>query len=345
MDGMIVMDSTKIRIPLREVSFIDDNIKGRWVLVNTDTGEEKEWKQNAYFHEQNGVKFRIALEKQVGRFGNIHEYITVMITAKMLENQYLEGIQLKNVERVYRYIMDTGLVKFSFDAFLEGECTDTDYKKDFMNPSGIQLVTVMLQRAKPKKTGMAAREWKQKLNKGIQFSERASTAFKTNPYLKVYSKYCDLKSKSKDFAQAHDIEVSEDYWRIEATVKNRKHWRTFEIEDTSLKSILGLSEDIKKEILNRAMRVHLFPIKGQRRASEGIPPRDRMLYNAILFCIELGQSYTIIEGELLQGLSSDSKSKKRKKLNSIYEKYILSSEAGRKSEDLDLALEGMGYDF
>jgi len=344
----IQMDSTKIRIPLREVSEVSDKIKGNWVLVNVDTGEQmdcEEWKRKAYFHESKGVKFRIALEKQPGRLGKVREYLTMMLTSKMLEGQYLEGIHLKNIKRLYKYIIDTGLASFSFDAFMNAECTDTDFKKDFENKAGVELVRLMLQRAKPKKTGMAAREWKKKLNKGIQWSERKSTAFKTNPYLKVYSKYCDLKSKSKKFAQAYDIEVSEEYWRIEATVKNRKHWRTFDIEDTSLKSILSLSKDIKKEILNRAMRVHLLPIRGHRKVSEGISPRDRLLYNLMLNAINLGQSYTIIEGEALQGLSPSNKSKKRKQLLSIYENHILPTEVGRKSENLDLALEGMGYDF
>jgi len=88
---LIAMDSTKIRIPVRDTSYISENISASWILVNEATGEVKDWKGKAYFHESNGIKFRLALEKQPGRHGNVREYLTILLTAKMLEGRYWKG--------------------------------------------------------------------------------------------------------------------------------------------------------------------------------------------------------------------------------------------------------------
>jgi len=241
--------------------------------------------------------------------------------------------------------MDTGLVKFSFNAMKAAECTDTDFKDDFINRSGKQLISYLQQNTNPIKSGRAATTFRGETNQGIQWSERKSTAFKTNPYLKVYSKHLDLISNSKEFADTYGIQVPEDYWRVETTVKNKKHWRTFGIEDTSLESLLSLSEDTKEKIMQTAMKAHLFPTKSQRRASEGISPKDRELYNLIMFCIELGQPYGVIEARYLQGQTSDNKSKKKKHLENIYKEYILKTDIGKESEKLDQALNRIGYYF
>lgn len=343
--GRITMDSTKIRIPIRDTSYISESITSKWILVNEATGEVKDWKGKAYFHESDGIKFRVALEKQPGRNGNVREYLTILLTAKMLEGKYLEGITLENVSQVYSYIMDTGLAKFPFDAMKAAECTDTDLKNDFENRSGKQIISYLQENTNPIKSGRAATPFREKMNQGIQWSERKSTAFKTNPYLKVYSKHLDLLSKSKVFADTYGIEVPEDYWRVETTVKNKKHWRTFGIEDTSLESLLSLSEDIKETIMQQAMKAHLFPSRSQRRASEGLSPKDRGLYNLILFCIELGQPYGVIEARYLQGQTKDNKSRKKKHLETIYREHILKTEIGKESEKLDQSLQNMGFYF
>lgn len=344
------MDTTKIRIPLRDIDHVSKSITGRWLLVNEDTGEIKEggdWKGSAYFHESNGIKFRVALEKQPGRHGNVREYLTILLTAKMLEGRYLEGITLSNVSQLHSYIMDTGLVKFSLNAMMaaECECTDTDFKRDFLNQMGKQIISHLYEKTNPTKSGRAATRFTKKVNNGIQWSERKSTAFKTNPYLKVYSKHLDLLSKSKEFADTYGIQVPENYWRVETTVKNKKHWRSFGIQDTSLKSLLSLSEATKEMIMQTTMQAHLSSRRSERKASEGIPPKDIVAYNQIMSSLDRGATYWEIIGEWLQGIPASSKSKKKKYFETIYKEHILKTEIGKESEKIDQSLEGMGYCF
>ena len=356
MDGSISMDTSKIRIPITEVSDISGSLTGKWVWYNEETAEiaSDEWKRNSYVHRKNGISFRMLLEKQRDFDGKMTEYLSMMIQAKMLGNQYLEGIRLNNVERVYRYIMDTGLAKFSFDSFMNAACTDTDIKRDFSNLVGYDLVKYLLKMTNPKIKGRNAdpfpkqepRKGSNPLNMGISWSDRKSRQFMTSPYLKAYWKYGDLKSKSKEFADFYGIQVSEDYWRLELTIKNKEHWKRSGVKDTSLRGLLSLSKDIKSKIMGKAMAAHLGNLTREKGKPEGISPNDLYHYDMIMGFLELGQPIGWIEQRLTKSQTKrDNRSRYKKKVREIYQDYVLKTDKGKEMEKLNVSLENMGFVF
>lgn len=341
------IDSTKVRIPTGHCSFIDPSITAVWYLVNYETGESLTKDSKSYDHEYKGIKTRFAIEKQITADQTVHEFLTFVITAKMIGKKYLEGITPDHLQTVYDYITGIGLASFTFDDFKRAQCTDTDIKKDFTNPEGVKIVGRLVEQAIPRKQGRAATLWKKKHNQGIQWNERGTDKFMTQPYLKIYSKWCDLQSKSASFADAHGIKVSPDYWRIETTVKNRQHWKKHDITDTTLWNIVNLEQDKLEDIMTTALRAHLEPTTRTRaRASDGqLSPQDTVTANAMYFLIESGHTYGSIERTLLQGLTGHNKSKHKGRLKVIYQNHILPTPEGEKSDKVHQVFEAIGYTF
>ncbi len=341
------IDSTKVRIPIDQVSYIDPKITAVWYLVNSETGESIDQETKNYTHEANGIKTRFAIERQMTADQTTKDYLTFVVTAKMIGSQYLEGLTSINLRAVYNYLISTDLATFPYDALLKAECTDTDIKKDFSNPEGLTIVGKLRDQATPRKEGRAATIFQQKLNQGIQWNDRRTDKFQTQPYLKIYSKWCDLQSKSASFADYYGIEVEQDYWRIETTVKNRKHWKLNGITDTTLQNIVTLGQDTFGAIMTKALKAHLEPTTRVRPAiiEEGLTPQETITANTISFLVQLGQTYGSIERTLLNGLQGANKSKHKAKLKHIYEQYILPTPEGRKMDQIDQVFEAIGYTF
>ncbi len=72
-----------------------------------------------------------------------------------------------------------------------------------------------------------------KTNKMIQFNKRQNTNFQKAPFLKIYAKTLELKSsKTSEFVINHLNEVPVKTWRIEYTIKNKKHLNLLKMPNT-----------------------------------------------------------------------------------------------------------------
>ena len=340
----IALDSTKIRIPISLVYEISPEIVRTVMEVDAETSEYlSEYKKTSYLHQDKGISTFFKVETQQTRNGK-EDFFTMLITSKILGTRYLEGITADNVKSVYDYIQALGLVKFTFNTFLNAEVTDTDFKKDFQNHLGKSLLSWLYDRTNPIKKGRGCTKFNEKTNQGIQWSDRKTTNFKTAPYWKVYNKHMDLQTKSKDFAEAFGIEVQEDYWRSEVTVKNKNHWKTNNVKDTTLGNILSLSQEQLGQFFINAHRAHVM-IAPQRTKREGITPAHRLYYNAIVALMDTGKAYFEVMQLLLIDLEGANKTKKTDLLNTIYQEHIKGTPEGLKTVQIDATLEDMGIVF
>ena len=119
-------------------------------------------------------------------------------------------------------------LSFAYDDFLDASLTDTDIKRDMRR----SLVDFEIMKNLAKKYakssvsfGTGYRAWWSNTNKGFQFSDRKTTAFRTQPYFKVYHKPTELVNRSNDFYTKYlsNIDLS-DVVRYEFTIKNRDHF-------------------------------------------------------------------------------------------------------------------------
>ena len=339
------VDSFKIRIPIDQADDIHPNITAAWYLVNSETGEAIDKDGKSYEHIRNGIKTRFSIEKQITADQSVKEFLTFVVTSKTLEGRYLEGLTPGTIRQAYNYIQSTGLVKFSFDTFMQSELTDIDVKKDFDNPIGVVIVDKLKAQATPRAEGRAATIFRKKFNQGIQFSERKTNRFNTAPYIKVYSKWADLQKNSLDFASSYGINVAPFYWRIETTIKNKKHLKKHGITDSTLEGVVSLHQAKLEEIMTAALKAHLEPMTRQITKAEGLSPQERITANTINYLVELGQTYGAIERTLLDGLEGYNKSKHKAKLHSLYIDLVRPTSKGQESDKLNTVFEAIGYNF
>ncbi len=334
--GSITIDSLKIRIPWNRVKLIVPELADKWITatINTQTGEMVEdlnFKKNAYAVEEDGIKTKYVLEKQYNGRGAVIEYLAILFNSKLLKEAYFDGIAPKNIRSIYERLMYHGAVAFTYDDFLLGSCTDVDFKKDctlgcvhgdedaFL--SVIDNLAAMSRSSTRKKHGYNAFKEKGK-NEGIEWSDR-NGATSANPFLKVYSKLIELKNNSDDFYKMHCKNVTDSVTRIEYTIKNKKHFRLYGVENPTLDNLLRLDNDQKEVMMKDVFNKHLEkkPLKKEVENIDDLKPMDRVILELLLLSIKSGHTLVEIERNCLASLPQRSRSQWKKKLENLYENY------------------------
>jgi len=322
--NLISMDSCKVRIPLEQVKVLNDSLLSHWIPmeVNEETGEMREaigadFKNKAYYHNRDGISTRFAIEKQVTADQSIKEFLTIGINAKMLKQEYFKGITSNNLDKVHSYLMSLKIASFSFSAFKSAECTDVDYKKDFLCEN-IDELTLKLQilTIPTKKKGEGHERYARHDNKGIEWSSRKGTAITRAPFMKVYSKELDLKHNSTEFHSNHLQGQSIEYLtRVEFTIKNKKHFRIYEVNNTSLQALTNISQSTLNKMLQNSITKHIERAIRPRKEEEGVTPKEQEIINLI----HLLQANRVGLNEAKRGLFYNLKRKTRARREKFFE--------------------------
>ena len=333
------IDSFKIRIPLKDVEIINPSLEYTWVKLNTGTDEILEEGTSRLYRytdeDKPGISIKYNIEKQVTSDQSVETYLTIGISSKILETRYQEGINSSTVEDVYNNLMLQRQVYFPFDVFLKGVCTDVDIKKDFKaTTEGIRQTFRLLKNncKKHSELNRGVRLYNSKMNFGIQFNDRNTTAIKEAPYLKIYAKGKELHSRSFEFTSSYlsGCDIGGVY-RVEATIKNKKHFRSFDIKDTSLLNLLSVSENKLNDILSSILKSNL---QGQhltaKRRTRKMSSSTQFEFGVIVRLLELGDSIEDVLYHSTRYVEDKEKRKyQRRKLRELY-KYILEDEEGGK---------------
>jgi hypothetical protein len=343
------VDSFKLRIPYYLVEVIDSRLEGTKTTWLNETAEVlKEFKDNALLIKENGISTRFGVETMpTDSKGNTNTYLTVLINSKLLKSRYLEGITKDNIDIVYNEIMSKNVVKFSLQDMFEGFCTDIDFKTDTeINKVGFnELIKYFKSNAKEStEEGKGCRVFRQHNNNGIQFSNRQTTKFKTNPFWKLYHKGIELQYNSSEFNDTYleGIDTANRI-RFEYAIKNNKHLKALNIESNTLSYLLNLDDAIKKRILSETIKIHLNGNMKVLKVKEGIAPMDEMLHNLIMMQMDEGKSYFKIRDFVLSTFSDKvSKSRCKSKLDVIYKNYIQGSKEDISTKDIADILDLIG---
>lgn len=335
------IDSLRIRIPLEKVKIVNPSLEHTWISLkeNTGTGEliaDGKSETRTYKHESEdkpGIKVEYRFKDQFTKDQDVIPFLTLCVTSKILQDRYQEGINSDTIEIVYDEIMNQGQVSFGFDEFLKGECTDVDFKKDFKaEKEAIKEVFRLLKKnAKSHiEADRGVRSWWKRDNVGLQFNDRETKSVKEAPYIKIYSKELEIVNRSGEFGRTYLDGVDfRDVYRVESTFKNKKHFKSFGIEDTSLVNLLSLGEDRLNEMMSETLKANL---QGNRLIGK---KRERNMNSSTQF--ELGVIIRMLElGDTIEDIlfhttryieNKDKRKYTRKKLQELY-RFILEDEKG-----------------
>jgi len=348
----VSVDSLKVRIPLKHVDILDAVITEKWFKVSESGEVDPDWfKQNAlerYSDQHELVKVRFGIEKQRTEMQTVDEYLTILLPAKVLTYQYFEGLTVGNIDAVYDTLMAMGIVSFTKYVFLhESACTDVDFKIDFRSESIDRIISGMTAKVRASKhRGDGIRPFRTADNRGIEFNERKTSRYKTHPFLKVYHKGIEmttLKRRAYKDTYLKGIDI-DNLCRVEATVKNKKHFRHLGVNDTSLFAILSLSQDQMQGIISNAVQCNLEPRIAPFRTPNELTPNKQMIHNAIFLLLNQGLDYTTIKGQLLNGIVDKSaRSKKGKELDQVYNDHIRGNQVDTEAEELSRVYNLIGW--
>lgn len=346
----ISIDSTKIRIPLQCVEVLDYRLGETRREIDSNSEVLREWKNNKLSIKENGISTYYGIETQVDKQRMKTEYLVILFNSKLLKSSYLNGITENNIKGVYDALINQGVVYVSQEDFESGELTDTDFKSDYLVKSMRATFSVMNQNAKAhKQMNRGCYLFNEIKNQGIEFGkrERASVAF---PYLKLYAKYLELygneESDSFLFANTYGIKLPKHTVRLEFTLKNRKHWKRYGIEDTSLNSLIRLNQSKLKAIQSEIVSSHMEPRtpKITKRMNNTLTPDNNIKCN--LMALALGRGFSIEQILLVsvdQIEDKSARSKKRKQLLELYELHIKDTKESKLSHDLNSFFDSIGY--
>ena len=346
--GKYSVDSLKVRIPITRVKILDESIREMVLKVSGSTGDILEEKANTKAtRDADGIKTTFSIEQRATQYDTI-QYLIILVNAKQLKEQYFDGIQIGNIADLHRYLISLGVVQFSLKELLKGECTDIDFKKDFeaTDEDVREAFDLMQKNSTPSADYDKGNKlfWKRD-NKGLQFNKRETTKIKTAPFFKIYSKTLDLLHKSNIFALAHFKEIPQNLWRMEFTIKNKKHLASFGHGNT-LSDILSLSSEQIEEMGTASLRAVLEQrVRENSKDIDSIPPKDLILVNALILLLDNGIQWTIIKKNLLGSLSGSNRSRKDKQMNSLFNSYIRPIEHYSSALNVDSVLNQIGYNF
>jgi hypothetical protein len=206
------------------------------------------------------IKVRIGKVQHV-RTGR--QFYCIGVNAKMLAEDYLRGITMENVERVYEYTQKIPYgLRFSPESFMNGRIFDTDFCYD--GDAGSQkawhdlMKGIDMKSPEPKveKTIYQKDPVDKGLYTGIEFNKRESATPK-KPYVKYYDKTLDIQSRPEQFRTMFNPEEIANLPRIgrmEVTLKNRKSWiNNGLIYPNSFGELLERMESKREELTNFAL--------------------------------------------------------------------------------------------
>lgn len=356
---MSEIDSLRVRISLDKVRLLSDELLNNILPVDVfvsgaRVGEieerpDKIKREPTHKVEENGKTTTYYLRKVWNKY-HIHEKcLIILVNSKLLESRYFEGITSSNLPLIYKALQSQKVAEFTYEDFLSAQCTDTDFKQDAVikdfSPVLAQIVAVAKTKSSSK-LGEGYESSNTASNKMIQFAGRGKGSL-ANPFLKFYHKGIELKANSDDFANSYlQGQQYSNMVRAEFTIKDKKHFAKYGIEDTTLGNIASLPSEKKQEMFSSVLGYHLGERKKIVRVSseeKDIPIDDIITVRTLRMILGAGISFQAYTSSVLEGIHKSSKSRKLKKYTELYSKYIKGSNDDKITKSVDDFFDQIGW--
>ena len=317
---MIVIDSCKLRIPLHKVKLLDPQLLGqvKTLEVVNDTGEllGESFKDRAFLYTHNGIRFRVLVER-IRTFNFDNDYLSLLVNSKMLGTSYFQGISFDTLPLLADFINKLGIVEISILDLLQAELTDVDFKEDYsISKEDITPVLVYWEKMfkRSGKEGVFVKLRDNGKVHMLQCNKRETSSYQGRPFFKVYSKGLEMAHNSAEFASEYlPLKSYQDLYRVEFTIKNRKHFKHFEIDDISLSSIFNIPQNRLKSIQKSIIYQNItLPKELEPKSRKGLTPQEITYLNLIEHYQGLGLDHFTLLRVITEGLSKDTKSRYKK---------------------------------
>ena len=267
----VKIDSFRIHIPIEYVTIISNNFNKKVVANVYEDGTIEDCDTHTtppIFKTITGINCRFDVKKLLSENKQQRTFVRIIVNAKMLKQEYFNGIDKTNIHKVFKFINDTGIIQITKEDFLYANVYDVDFCVDVLlqDTTCKELVQTAYQLATPIKD-LLIKPYTSAKNRGIQFGMRktAGKSYETKQYLKYYAKLVSLKhdKKNTEFYETYvkdiihektlfadgteqDSPFNEDnFLRMETTLKNSNHFATYGKQVKTLKDLLQL--DIKTD--------------------------------------------------------------------------------------------------
>lgn len=352
LENLVSIDSLKIRIPFSRVEILDTNLGANFIVFNEKTSEvseEESFKKNSLKHSVKGVTTYYGLERQVNAMGIVSEYLVILFNSKLVYDRYFEGITNGNIGLIYDRLISMSIVSFDYDTFLSGECTDVDYKKDIECKQYRKAISLIEQNAKAhKKINKGCNHFNAIGNVGIEFGKRI-TATESYPFVKIYHKGIELGgNKSLAFYMEYLSNLGVDMdnlIRIEATIKNRKHFKKFGITDTRLSSLLKTPQSKMSEIISKSLKVHLEPRVNTFIQNDNLSPTEQYELNLMSVVMHSGYSFDYIVSNCIKTLpEAYQRTRILDRARELYSNHLKGNKSDVITKEIDTFFKGIGWE-
>jgi len=247
---MTSLDTVKFSIPFSDITF--NQAHGEWLHtppknkggaeVTSDT-----WSCNTPLPGLKSILVEPGKDK-----------VTYEVSAKILRDDYLNGINLKTIDQVIDTINNTGLTDIKSLSSAECYRIDTTQNIEWVKTKPIDLILAL--QVNSLNPGFDNIIYNSKTEKSINFKAKTKSV---NSRLTCYYKYLELQlSKNKSFLEACNkpyklIEKSESIMRLEQNTTALKEMRSrFDITDNNLMSILKSNTNTNYNLLKKITSVN-----------------------------------------------------------------------------------------
>lgn len=259
-----------------------------------------------------GITTRInKVNRVVGMGGSVEERIVIQVNAKMLRERYFEGITKDNLRVVYDYIIGLGLIKFSYETFLDGYVYDVDICMDVETDVDVfeKMLRRLIKSVKPSQYKKVA-SWFYDNNMGVLLGTREkSTA--SNPCLKFYAKGLELchketryNKKPSQYGEFNRYWLGDEYYnlgRLELSIKNRemfaelglttKDANGFEHPIKLFRELLDVDKQKLKSIITTIVKEKYMDKRVNINLGDGkVLPKDDFVLHLIAYMVDAGES-------------------------------------------------------
>tara|TARA_R110001632_G_scaffold99335_1_gene206066 strand:- start:1402 stop:2103 length:702 start_codon:yes stop_codon:yes gene_type:complete len=228
--------------------------------------------------------------------------------------------------------------------FIIQSIADVDFKKDYVinlvdYHKGLGIIKDCGKLSKYKDDGCLS------YANGLEFSKRETIKYLSKPFFKIYHKEIELNQNSAGFSNKHLKGIDyKDGVRIECTVKNKKHFQSLGVEDNSLKTVLSLSNEVKESLISNIVKKHLSKremIKPKKNI--GLNPSQQILFDYVNLLLEHGNTIDGAITYILGPFSGNSKHRKKKELEYVYESFIMGTIAEKRSIKINGFFDSFGW--
>lgn len=350
------IDSLRLSFPLELVTILEERVLNKTVYYQAtreDTGEiieEAFTETNSellYFEDEQTYQIKARIENWFGT-----KKLSILLNAKILEDDYLQGITMGNIRTIYDKLQGY-LFDMTFEDFLTlSQPTDIDVKKDIEVPSDDEFdnFTKELERASKKfyEINRGVNRFSKKTNKGIEWNGREKSTY-GRPFMKIYHKFYEAKFGDHHayFDKYLDFDKIRNRVRIEVTIKNKKEADKYKVDTSNLLTLLSTSEDTWYKVIDVAITKNIEPRKPLKKArtESELKPMDRLAYLHLTNMIQ-NQQYDFeraLEWTISQYDDKQQRHTIKKKMVEIYNETIKGQEYEVRTASMNKFFDAIGW--